>query len=597
MAVINATDCFDGLSIYGVNFTGNSVNLGEIWFAQVPPLFKGSNACVEIINTTDEPSSSYLLQTQHATCYDCYNNNYGIYTFTSCSGKETIYFSISAFSSTFFSTFVPRSVYFIDALLDGKPFKGCFQANLSLTTEEAYNKLQSLNLISNTVTVTGFTSCEDCATNSPLIYAVERCIDGSIDIVQLPSNLTNQLISYTDGTNEFCGTVRGTTSSPSPQYTFVSTFGEKVECDVCLDVENNKFIIENCTNSAVQEVVWGSQLFQNGSVSNLQFGGGCYEVISATTSAVTLNLFLDFEPQPTCPDCLECHGVFYEYALCSDPLVKVGEILSYQIISASTVFYHPTLDQFVVRLDALTAATTLYDTFYSLITKSDCSDPNPTYSVWEAEICGLGKTTYITTTNNTFTTGDTVQTLWGSNNFLCATLIQDVTGVVSGNTYLHSNTKFNSCQDCQNTTIGIRTLDCFTSVSEVVDLPYTAWTETTNYGGFNGSYTDCFLDSNGLCRTIVDVCPLEPTGNTLSVSQQYINCNICTIFNPRPLPPKPDPVSAGTEYFACQICCPCDSGGTVTSVAVPHPVWTGTYGNAVTLLDSVQLGGMNGLNN
>jgi len=597
MAIINANDCFNTGFTYGVNFNGNSVNIGETWYVIVDIK---NFACVEITDSTDDPTSILSAQTEYPTCYDCYSNNYGIYTFTTCDGGTSVSFDVSAFGSTFFSTFDSKKVYFINSLLNGNPIQGCFSTNgPKLLNEETYNLLQAQNLISDTViSVSGFTSCEECLTNSPLIYTVERCTTPTtFDVVQLTSNLSGKLISYTNGTDEFCGVVVGVSSSPTPTHTFVSLFPEGTACDVCLDVQNEKFIIENCANSTIQEVVWGSQLFQNGSVSNLQLGGGCYEVISVTTSAVTQTLFLDFEPQPNCQACIECHGVFYEYALCSDPLVKVGEILSYEYISGNTAFYHPTHNEFVVTLDTITANTTTYRIFYSLITKSDCTDPDPDYYVWEAEICGGDTIYYVTTTNSTFTTGDTVQTLWGETNFLCATLIRDVTGAAFGNTYFNSETKFNTCEDCYNTTIGLRTLNCFTLESEVIDLTYTAWTETTNYGGFNGSYSDCFLDSDGLCRTIVDVCPLPPVGNPKSVTEPYLNCLVCTIFNPIPTPGRPSPVSAGTEYFACQICCPCESGGTVTSVSVPHPVWTGLYGNSVTLLDGVQLGGMNGLNN
>jgi hypothetical protein len=599
MATINAIDCFITGNTYGLNFNGNVVNIGEIWYTESNSLFKeGFTGCVEITSLTDEPSSNSLLQTEYATCYDCYSNNYGVFSFFSCGKGESIFFDVSAFTPTFFSNFDNKGTYFIDSILDGTPIIGCFEGQIGLLTQEEYNRLQTENLISNTVlSVSAFTSCEDCVSNSPLIYTVERCTEPTtFDTVQLPSNLTNRLISYTNGTDEFCGNIVGVSSSLIPTHTFVSLFPKDTICDVCLDVKNEKFIIENCVNSDIQEVVWGSQLFQNGSVSNLQLGGGCYEVISATTSAVTQTLFLDFEPQPDCQACVECHGVFYEYALCSDPLVKVGEILSYEYISGNTAVYHPSYNQFVVTLNTITASTS-YDTFYSLLTKTDCLTPDPSYFVWEAEICNLGTIIYITTTDGMFTNGDTVQTLWGETNFLCATLIQDVTGLVSSNIYFHTNTKFNTCEDCYNTTIGIRTLDCFTLESEVVDLTYTAWTQTTNYGGFNGSYLDCFLDSNGLCRTIVDVCPLDPIGNTISVNQQYLNCNICTIFNPRPAPTPPlPPISAGTEYFGCNICCPCDSGGTITQIVLPHPQWTNGQGRLIYLLDAVTLGGTNGLN-
>jgi len=53
--------------------------------------------------------------------------------------------------------------------------------------------------------------------------------------------------------------------------------------------------------------------------------------------------------------------------------------------------------------------------------------------------------------------------------------------------------------------------------------------------------------------------------------------------------------SAGTEYTVCNIC-EGPSGYTSTLITPPHPTWTRPDGNAVVLLDAVQLGGMFGLN-
>jgi hypothetical protein len=67
----------------------------------------------------------------------------------------------------------------------------------------------------------------------------------------------------------------------------------------------------------------------------------------------------------------------------------------------------------------------------------------------------------------------------------------------------------------------------------------------------------------------------------------YEECNVCIVEN--------TPVTANTIYESCVICDPCLSGGTATATAVPHPVWTGLYGNDVTQGNAVQLGGQNGL--
>lgn len=613
MAIENGIDCFYTGTTLSVNFNNNVINVGEFWYTtdNTDPNKAEKPYCAEITSSSNEPTSNLSAFTEYATCYDCWANNYGVFIFDSCSGNLGIplVIDISAVTPTFFSTYNLSQSYYIECEIVGVPLIGCFSVSekrsnpilLSKTNYDAISlQLQSVGaeIVNNIIGITAFTACVFCLNSSPIVYEVKRCYDGSTDYVQLPNNsFSSELISYTDGVDEFCGFVQGISQISVPSYTFVNSYGLEGKCDVCLDVSNNKYLITNCVDSNIQEVVWGSQLFQNGSVSNLQFGGGCYEVSGQTTDLVTLNLLLDFEPQPTCQSCLECNGIFYEYALCSEPSVKVGEILSYQIIPVGGIFYHPNYNDFVVRLNAIPTNTTTYETFYSLVTEASCGALLPIVQVWRASICNTLNEVFVTTSFG-FNVNDITQTLWGDNNFLCVELLEDVTGAVSQGTFLNTNgTQSLDCLSCENnTTIGIRTINCYTQEVEVVDLPYSSWTQVTNYGGFGGEIGfpyNCFLDSNGFCRTITEICPVTPTGNLVDLNQQYLNCPICVTFNPRPIPLG---ISAGTEYFACQVCCPCTSGGTVTSVSVPHPIWTGIQGNSITLLDAVQLGGMNGLN-
>lgn len=58
------------------------------------------------------------------------------------------------------------------------------------------------------------------------------------------------------------------------------------------------------------------------------------------------------------------------------------------------------------------------------------------------------------------------------------------------------------------------------------------------------------------------------------------------------MPEEIFPRSGGTDYNVCIEC----SGSTFT-VEVEHPIWTGLYGESITQLGAVQLGGPNGLNN
>ena len=55
-------------------------------------------------------------------------------------------------------------------------------------------------------------------------------------------------------------------------------------------------------------------------------------------------------------------------------------------------------------------------------------------------------------------------------------------------------------------------------------------------------------------------------------------------------------LSANTETIICQEVCT-GSGTTITTQIIPpHPVWADEYGNQVTQLNMVTLGGMKGLN-
>jgi hypothetical protein len=608
MAIENAIDCFYTTDLFPINFNNNSPNVGEFWYSadELDPLQVRRHACVEITLNTDEPASSISAITEYASCYECYGNNYGVYIFRDCFGNFAIplVIDVSAVTPSFFSTFSGGSCY-IECEILNIPVIGCFfsDSGPQLLPKQVYDNIQAqLNasgaeIINNVLGITAYTVCEECLLNSPIVYEVENCVTKNIHLVQLPNTINEGLISYTDGTEEFCGTILQSSTFPVPSYTFVSFYG-KVECEVCLSERNKKYIIANCVDSGIQEVVWGSQLFQNGSVSNLQQGGGCYEVLGETTDPVTIPLFLDFEPQPTCTSCLECNGVYYEYAYCNEPTIKVGEILSYQIIPAGSVFYHPNEDLYVLRLNAIPQPIVGINlTLYSAIIGNNCFSVVPPVNVWTAVICGLNIEISLTIIGGGGNMGEIRQVLWGENELFCVELIQE--GSSNTNSFVSTSTIYNSCEECTSgTTIGLRTVNCYNQEVEVVDLSYSAWTQVTYFGGLNqndGFNYNCFLDTDEICRTVPEFCPTTPTGNLKTLNEQYFNCPICVAINPEPQP-QPDAISAGTEYTVCQVCCPCSSNQSIKTVSVPHPQWTNAQGRTVVLTDAVVLGGMYGLN-
>jgi hypothetical protein len=103
--------------------------------------------------------------------------------------------------------------------------------------------------------------------------------------------------------------------------------------------------------------------------------------------------------------------------------------------------------------------------------------------------------------------------------------------------------------------------------------------------------TWAFSGSSGelICGTVVEQSTYGVPN--YSASTQYEGCGDClsatTIF-----------ITAGTIQDICLILCddPASGGTVATQVEAPHPVWTGLYGQQITLGNAVVLGGPNGLN-
>ena len=90
---------------------------------------------------------------------------------------------------------------------------------------------------------------------------------------------------------------------------------------------------------------------------------------------------------------------------------------------------------------------------------------------------------------------------------------------------------------------------------------------------------------SGVCFT------LTASGSTTSIAPTvsivygpYTSCTLCiTPVN-----------SAGDES---EICNSCDGGITVTATTAPHAVYTNAFNRAISQINTVELGGFNGLNN
>lgn len=129
---------------------------------------------------------------------------------------------------------------------------------------------------------------------------------------------------------------------------------------------------------------------------------------------------------------------------------------------------------------------------------------------------------------------------------------------------------FNTCNDC-NELYGVTLKECRTGEVTYTSMSFEDIQNIINSGPiFAGAGVNCY--------ELLDYC-IVPHTLWMTPAYFYNNCESCY-----------QPLSAGTEYVMCVTDC---SGNTFT-MKVEHPTWTRPDGKAVTLLDAIQLGGING---
>jgi glyoxylate carboligase len=143
-------------------------------------------------------------------------------------------------------------------------------------------------------------------------------------------------------------------------------------------------------------------------------------------------------------------------------------------------------------------------------------------------------------------------------------------------------TGYTDCISCIQSTDGVF---IFSECSDPMSTVYIDVNEFNTVPSFLQSYYLELTGSTG-CFVFEDWSPGdEPTDSISFILGPYEECNVCEGYN--------IPTSANTAYTLCTL----DCDGNPIELQFPHPVWTDGYGNAVTQLNAVQLGGPNGLNN
>lgn len=165
--------------------------------------------------------------------------------------------------------------------------------------------------------------------------------------------------------------------------------------------------------------------------------------------------------------------------------------------------------------------------------------------------------------------------------------------VSSSGTFTATTEIFSSCFDCLSNNFTIVNADfCDGSGSLKIDISGFGFIPTENQI-FNIQLS-LGTEISLACIQIISVEQVsEDDYNILTdlysvdkiIFNNYSSCDEC-LFG----------FSAGTESVSCNICWD-GTGYTSTVVTAPHPKWTNLQGQTVILLDAIQLGGMNGLNN
>lgn len=298
-----------------VDDTLSAITSGGTYYFE--PLSGGSRS--GCYNVTSEPGISVLSPTMslvsgYTDCTECFYDTSLYVLIQSCDPNSLDSFPIPI--SAFTGTLNDGDVYYMSFTYQNKTSSGCFTIGKYGSNPEVELGIVDTSPIPQT-------TCESCYADNSFVYVVIDCLDKSARYIQLPNDdYKGHLITYEEiflG-QQFCGVVGFLAEGNTPDITLIADLGEYLDpaqCEECLSQVTSKRIITNCL-TGIDSVVWSSTLNGEGDFSNLSTSDGCFEVGPLTESAVTINTFLNFDPQPTCLECIECSGIVYDYSSCTN---------------------------------------------------------------------------------------------------------------------------------------------------------------------------------------------------------------------------------------------------------------------------------------
>jgi hypothetical protein len=440
------------------------------------------------VTSKGESRATATFTGDYTSCEECLSGITTAVKVSECVGKgglSSIYFVDIATFTTLPSF---GEVYYMTITLDGDSITNCFTIDCFVTPRDG-EKILSLTSISDS-----HTGCTECLLNNIQTYEVTPCLTSSIPTyyVNLPLGFdyTNYIINFTDESgNSICGTVQGITVAET-NGTLISILGSKddVSCEDCLAISSEKRIITNCLTGGT-EVVWGSTFYGGAEVTNLSTADGCFEVGDLTESEVTINTFLDYNPQPDCQECIQCNGVVYSYSSCTG----TGPILSitYDDGGGTSLLPDATYGAFTGVTNGGGIGSTFLITIASgAISNVSAAATGILYNIGDTITIDKdnfsGDTDLIITVTDVTTTGgffslQYVQTPIGKTVYLpflddCV----EITGVSTDGSYqytMYSFDVFDDCSLCESNDFYVwKTRDCATDISYIVTVSSNSFT-------------------------------------------------------------------------------------------------------------------------
>lgn len=501
--------------------------------------------CYTLTNEVAGIPSPSLFGGTFTTCQKCLGKMSCYLVLTDCGSGQIYYVPMNQVTSL---PFVPQlnNIYLItiQSQNDGSYIQSCFKISY-LYLPDCKEPETIYNLISISPSSFGLDSnesCDNCKSSTPTYWKVKECISNTEYIISLPlgTNYLGYAITFTIntlGVDLYCGVI-GERINYTPPTAFVSSIigfvGDEggLFCEECVASGATKVEIRNCLDIEDIQVIWSSNLFNPGDVSNISLGGGsCYEIISATTEPVTITELLNYEPSPTCTDCLNCEQVELTLILCGDD--KEFIVVSNQYEPVGTIISNGSGCYEIVNV-LPTSGNTEIPQIVSLPTFETCPEcENASFQQWVGTSCNDGHQDIIILTGTSFyVPGQIVQVQRNGSDFTCYELDIDVTGgevppLPNPPNFYYSLTEipFNTCNECQSgSTVGITIIDCDYASASYITVSLNDYLRLT---GNDGNTATPVLQYDGRCHLLLNECPIDNT-YPLVTSTLYNNCIECS---------------------------------------------------------------------